>query len=136
MNNQKYYYPRDMIFAKNIVFQDTSTHDFRINGHPVLILTEADFGDKFYALKMSGTYNFSEGLKCYYILKPNRKKGIFKTSYIDLRYIYEFECTNIPPKEEIVSEGEFKKILNKLEEVQKVRKHENCKYIEEYYKKV
>lgn len=43
MNNYKYYYPGDMIFAKNLIFKDTSKHDIRINGHPVIILTAADF---------------------------------------------------------------------------------------------
>lgn len=43
MSNDKYYYPGDMIFAKNLTFKDTSKHDIRINGHPVLILTAANF---------------------------------------------------------------------------------------------
>ena len=91
------------------------------------------FGDKFYFLKISGSYIQSEGLENYYILKQNSKKGIYKTSYIDLRYIYETECTNIPPYEEIVNKKQLKEIIEKLKEVQKNRKDENFKYIESYY---
>lgn len=93
------------------------------------------FGDKFYGLKISGTYNYSEGLKNYYTLKPNPKKKIYKTSYIDLRYIYELECTNNPPNESIVSEQEFEKILEKLGQVQLTRKDANYIYVKEYYSK-
>lgn len=135
MNNEKYYYPGDMIFEKNLTFKDTSKHDIRINGHPVIILTSANIGDKFYALKISGTYNYAEGLDNYYILKQNNKKKIYKTSYIDLRYIYELKCTNNPPNESIVSEQEFEKILEKLGQVQLARKDENYIYVKEYYSK-
>lgn len=133
MNNDKYYYPGDMIYEKNLIFKDTLKHDFRINGHPVLILTAANFGDKFYALKISGTYKYSEGLKNYYLLKPNKKKGIYKTSYIDLRYIYELECKNIPPYVAIITEKELKEIITKLQKVQLIIKNENYRYIEKYY---
>lgn len=135
-NEEYYYYPGDMIYSKDLVFLDTLKHDIRIKGHPVIILTVANFGDKFYGLKISGTYNYSEGLKNYYTLKPNPKKKIYKTSYIDLRYIYELECKNNPPIESVVTQEEFEIILNKLKSVQAIRKHENYKYIEEYYKRV
>ena len=67
------------------------------------------------------------------MLKQNKKKGIFKTSYIDLRYIYELECKNIPPYEEVVTEKELNNILKKLQEVQLVMKNENYKYVKDYY---
>lgn len=133
MINQKYYYPGDMIFEKNLIFQDTLKHDIRVNGHPVLILTSADFGEKFYALKISGSYKCAGDLKNYYMLKQNKKKGIFKTSYIDLRYIYELECKNVPPYEEVVTEKELNNILKKLQEVQLVMKNENYKHVKNYY---
>lgn len=82
---------------------------------------------------MSGGYNYSEGIENYYILKQNSKRGIYKTSYIDLRYIYELECTNIPPNENIVTEKQMEEILKKIEKVQEKIKDENYKYIKEYY---
>lgn len=84
---------------------------------------------------MSGSYNYSEGIENYYILKQNNKKGIYKPSYIDLRYIYELECTNIPPNESIVTEEELDRILGKLKQVQLKRKDENYRNIEKYYSK-
>lgn len=133
MTNQKYYYPGDMIFENNLTFKDTEKHDIRINGHPILILTAANFGDKFYALKISGDYKYSER-ENYFPLKKNASKGIYKLSYIDLRYIYELNCTNKPPYENVVTENEFKKILKELERVQSVKEDENYKYIKDYYK--
>lgn len=136
MIDEKYYYPGDMIYEKNLIFKDTFKHDFRINGHPVIILTSANIGETFYALKISGSYNYSEGLKNYYVLKPNKKSGLFKVSYIDLRYIYKLECRNIPPNFCIVTQQELEKILKRLAETQKIFKDENYKYIEEYYGKI
>lgn len=132
-NDEYYYYPGDMIYENNLIFKDTQKHDIRINGHPVLILTCANLGDKFYALKISKDFKYSEREK-YYPLKKNSSKGIFKASYIDLRYIYELKCTNRPPHQMVVTESEFKQIIKELERVQSVNEDENYKYIKDYYK--
>lgn len=42
-NEEYYYYPGDMIYSKDLVFLDTLKHDIRIKGHPVIILTVANF---------------------------------------------------------------------------------------------
>lgn len=135
MINENDYYPGDMTYENNLIFQDTLKHDIRINGHPVLVLTAAKFGEKFYALKISGSYRNVQDLDNYYMLKPNRKKGIFKTSYIDLRYIYELECKNKKLYIQVVTEKELMKIIERLQITQITMKSENYKYIENYYKK-
>lgn len=66
------YYRGDIIAVKNIKFKDNDYLDTRINGHPVIILNEVEsYKDSIYFLKISGSYDTVEGLKKYYILRPN-----------------------------------------------------------------
>lgn len=133
INNTPDLYQGDIIFVKNLRFRDTSTVDTRLNGHPVLVLNVANIGERFYGLKISGSYNYSEGLENYYIIKPNRSNGLKKTSYIDLRYIYENECKNIPCAGQIY-ENEFNNIMKQLDKVQEKYKNENYEKLKKYYK--
>ena len=91
-----YYYRGDIIAVKNIKFKDNNFIDTRINGHPILILNQVNtLDDDLYALKISGSYSNIDGLKNYYILKPNGQNKLRKASYIDLRYVYKLPNQNI-----------------------------------------
>ncbi len=113
------YYRGDIIAVKNIRFKDNDYLDIRMNGHPVIILNEIrNYKDNIYVLKMSGSYDTMEGLKNYFILKPNKDNKLKKASYVDLRYVYKINCENIPCYEKFVSQQQYEEILRKLEIVQ------------------
>lgn len=116
--NDLIYYEGDIVTVKNIIFKDTNQMDTRINGHPVIVLNSIkEFGEKVYSLKMSSSYSSVEELKNYYLLKPSKANGLRKASYVDLRYVYDFECTNIPAYNQIDIK-DFEYIKGKLKAIQ------------------
>ena len=127
-----YYYREDIIAVKNIKFKDNNFIDTRINGHPILILNQVNtLGDDLYALKISGSYSNIDGLKNYYILKPNGQNKLRKASYIDLRYVYKLPNQNITCYNKCVSEKQYNEIITKLKEVQEGLEDEDYKLFKE-----
>mgnify|MGYP000189300177 CR=1 FL=1 len=114
-----YYYRGDIIAVKNIKFKDNNFIDTRINGHPILILNQVNtLDDDLYALKISGSYSNIDGLKNYYILKPNGQNKLRKASYIDLRYVYKLPNQNITCYNKCVSEKQYNEIEKEIEKIQ------------------
>lgn len=79
----------DIIFRNNIRFRDNNKLDFRIHGHPFLLLnTITSQNSSGLFLKISSFYIPPYENAFYKLDKNSTKKKLNKDCFIDLRYIY------------------------------------------------
>lgn len=76
-------YEGDIIFRRNIVFQDNECVDFKIKGHPTVNIYCDKKETKF--LVMTSTKR--DGVN-YFTVKPDKKNKLKKETYVDLDHVY------------------------------------------------
>lgn len=108
------FYEGDIVYRKNIFFQDTGKIDYKIGGHPTLNII---YENQPCFLVISTTYHYKKKTNDeFYPLKPTKGSGLKKKSYINLSHIYKCEDEgNKVPSGKIPPE-EYEKIMKIIEE--------------------
>lgn len=74
---------RSLVYLKQMIFPDSNTIDYRLNGRPYLVFDIDE--ENAYLLKISSSHKMDD--KCYYKIALN-KNCPKKLSYIDLRFLF------------------------------------------------
>ena len=103
-------YAGDIIYRKNLIFNDNQKLDLKLKGHPTLNISY-EYNGMVYFLVI--TSHRRKGHP-YYTLNPNKGNRLKKKSYVDLGHIYTEPVKNIIPTGNI-SEKEYNEIITELE---------------------
>ena len=122
----------DIILKSGLKFKGTDRLDFRLAGHPIVILKDASFDDDYiYFLTLSSQIaHINYEPDRYYLVKKDNYNRLRKTSIVDLKYIYKSENINVTRKT-FLSSDDFKKMLDKMRSYDEIIKDDDFKEINE-----